>query len=83
VHAVWQGEPAQWPLGNALIEECGKPGDDHAHNGAYSQICEAQAELLANGIDRALNSLQMYRESSHWFPCVTRITGAKRWPMSW
>src|SRR3954463_9271354 len=24
-----KGEPAQWPLGNALIEECGKPGDDH------------------------------------------------------
>jgi hypothetical protein len=78
VHAARQGEPAQWPLGDALIEECGEPGDDHAHNGAYTQIREAQAELLANGINRELNALRMYRESSHRFPCVTRVTGAKR-----
>ena len=55
MHAARQGEPAQWPLGDALIEECGEPGDDHAHNGAYTQIREAQAELLANGINRELN----------------------------
>jgi hypothetical protein len=34
-----------------------RAGDDYAHNGAYTQIREAQAELLAYGIDRQLNSL--------------------------
>jgi hypothetical protein len=58
-----------------LLEECGPPGDDSAHNGSKKRLEEAQAEFLARGIDRKYNTLRDYRDTSFQFPPEARASG--------
>lgn len=70
--AAQQAEISAWAIGDALLEECGAPGDDHSNNDSFAKLKEAQAELEANGIDYIENTLRRYRDTSHHFPHARR-----------
>lgn len=68
-------ERDQWALGDALLEECGPPGEDGARNGSSEKLEAAQAELAANGMPYAFNTLRQYRDISAAFPPATIVAG--------
>jgi len=71
-----------WALGEALIKDCGKPGDDRTHNGSHGRIEAAAKELAAKGFDYNLNTLVNIRETAFAFPSVRRITDVAFWTHS-
>lgn len=73
LQAAQRGESALWALGDALRHECGEPGEDHSNNASFGKIREAQAELLAHGIEREFESLRKYRDFSSRFPHGSRL----------
>jgi hypothetical protein len=66
-------EHDQWKLGDALLKECGLPGDSHANNGSSAKLQAAQAELEAHGIEYEISTLRRYRDTAHAFPHASRI----------
>jgi len=73
--ALARNEVSMWDIGDMLIEECGPPGDDGAHNGSEKKLKDAQAEFLARGIDRKYDTLRNYRDVSFRFPPGARAPG--------
>jgi hypothetical protein len=66
-------ERDQWALGDALLEECGAPGDDGVNNGSGAKLQAAQVELAADGFEYEVDTLRKYRDLSATFPAGTRI----------
>ena len=75
LQAAQRAEHDQWSLGDALLAECGAPGDDSTNNGSFRKLKAAQAELEAHGIEYAEITLRIYRDAAHNFPPDTRISG--------
>lgn len=73
--ALVRNEASIWDIGDMLIEECGPPGNDSAHNGSEKKLKEARDEFLARGIDRKLDTLRNYRDTSFRFPPGARAPG--------
>ena len=72
--AAQQAEISAWAIGDALLEECGEPGESSIHTGSHEKLVEAKAELEAHGIDYAVVTLRHYRDTSYYFPAVRRRT---------
>jgi hypothetical protein len=74
--AVRALELDQWKLGDALIEECGKPGEDSSHNGSFAKLAEAAWLIRGDGYpDYDPETLRKYRDMSDRYPPGTRIPG--------
>ena len=73
--AVRALELDQWKLGDNLIEECGAPGKDGAHNSSSEKLAEAAELIKADGYDYTVASLRMYREIGAIYPPAMRIAG--------
>jgi hypothetical protein len=59
-------------LGDALIEECGPPGETGIMNGSIARLECARLALEEAGIEYATNSLRMYRDVASVFPPALR-----------
>jgi hypothetical protein len=49
--AANDAEKSQWAIGDALVKECGPPGDDHSNNGSGKRITAALKFLAENGLE--------------------------------
>jgi hypothetical protein len=59
----------QWALGDALIEECGPPGDNGVRTGAYERIENAHKALKQEGLrEYSLDHLRDFRKVAAAFP---------------
>ena len=76
--AAKAAEKDQWALGDALLNECGPPGDDHGHNGSFAKLQAAQAELESHGLEYATNTLRTYRDVAHTFPHAARMASVSQ-----
>ncbi len=72
--AAKDAEKSQWAIGDALVEECGPPGDDHANNGGSKRIAAAAAFLGANGLELSESYLRRLRQVAFAFPDVRTRT---------
>ena len=59
---------AQFAIGDALIAECGPPGDVGPNNGALAKLKRCAAELKALGFDYSIDHLQDLRTTAASFP---------------
>jgi hypothetical protein len=57
-----------WALGDALIEECGPPGEHGVRNGSRNKLRQALGELKKRGIDCTLDHLKSLRQVAANFP---------------
>ncbi len=64
----------QWAIGDALVAECGPPGDDHANNGSGRKIAAAAEFLAANGLDLSASYLRRLRQVAFAFADVRSRT---------
>jgi hypothetical protein len=67
-------EGAHWALGDALIEECGPPGDDGVRTGSDEKLRRAAKVLKANGFDYSFEHLRDLRRTADAFRAVERST---------
>ncbi|MFZ3327970.1 MAG: hypothetical protein WA231_19705 [Methylocella sp.] len=65
--AARDAEKSQWAIGDALVQECGPPGDDHTNNGSGERIVAAGKFLAENGFVFSLNYLRRLRQLSYAF----------------
>ncbi len=72
--AAKDAEKSQWAIGDALVAECGPPGDDHANNGSGRRIAAAAEFLAANGLDLSVSYLRRLRQVAFAFADVRSRT---------
>jgi hypothetical protein len=68
VEACLRHESSQWEIGDALLKECGPPGENGANNGSTAKLKEALEELDRNGLCYSLSTLRHMRDMSHAWP---------------
>jgi hypothetical protein len=66
--AVKRGETSLWDIGDALIKECGPPGEQGAKNGSYDRVGAAQGYLAQQGYELSVSYLRMLRKTAFDFP---------------
>jgi hypothetical protein len=66
---------AHWQLGDALIRECGPPGDNGVNTKSDERLKKAQKALREHGYEYGFRSLEQHRSVSHHFPARTRVRG--------
>jgi hypothetical protein len=64
-----------WALGDALIEECGRPGANSANNGSSDRLERASAELRRLGLPHSLVWLRKVRKCAAAFSDDNRLSG--------
>jgi flagellar biosynthesis GTPase FlhF len=74
--AAKDAEKSQWAIGDALVEECGPPGDDHANNGGSKRIAAAAKFLGTNGLEYSESYLRRLRQVAFAFSDVRTRTSA-------
>lgn len=71
--AVRKQEASNWEIGDALIEECGSPGEGRANNDSLTRIKDFTTFLFSDyGIERSVNTLREVRDICHVFPHAAR-----------
>jgi hypothetical protein len=68
--AAKDAEKSRWAIGDALIKECGPPGDDHTNNGASAKIAAAAKFLDQNDLTFSVGYLRRLRRVAFLFPDV-------------
>lgn len=64
-----------WRLGDALVEECGPPGQHGVNNKAHAGLGTVAAELERQGLKRfSLVYLRKLRQTSAWFTHDNRLS---------
>jgi hypothetical protein len=80
VRAYLDAEGTLWRIGDLLLELCGPPGADGAHNGSNLLMAKIARRLKDTFGDRAqmfgLDYLRRLRSVAHAFPPGTRVPGA-------
>lgn len=71
--AARNAEKSQWNIGDAILEECGPPGEDNSNNGSWQKIEAASKALHLEGLEYAANSLRIYRDVCYSFPLARRL----------
>src|ERR1700730_6099885 len=66
--AAKDAEKSQWAIGDALVKECGPPGDDHANNGSGERIAAVAKFLDENGLEYGVNYLRQLRRVAYALP---------------
>jgi len=69
-------EKSRWAIGDALVAECGPPGDSHANNGANARIIAAAEFLSANGLELSASYLRRLRQVAFAYADVRTRTSA-------
>ena len=77
--AAKDAEKSQWAIGDALVKECGPPGDDHTNNGSGERIAAAAEFLGANGLEFSLSYLRRLRQVAVAFADVRTRTSSVSW----
>jgi hypothetical protein len=72
--AAKAGESSLWAIGDALIAECGPPGEVGAHNGSNEKIAEAAVFLAEQGIEYSEHTLRQLRQVAFAFPHDARAS---------
>lgn len=67
---------AQWALGDALIEECGPPGEPGVHTGSDDLLRKAQSALKRAGFDYGFEHLREIRRVAAAFSAGDRSPAA-------
>jgi len=68
--AAKDAEKSRWAIGDALVQECGPPGDDHTNNGTGMKIAAAAEFLGANGLEFSESYLRRLRKVAYSFSDV-------------
>lgn len=66
---------SQWPLGDALIEECSTPGPNGVRDESREKLVRCAKELENNGIDFTAEYIRQIRRTAANFTPGTRIPG--------
>jgi len=74
IEACLRREASQWEIGDALIEECGKPSKKGDNDDSYAKIKAVAKELESKGIDYSFNTLRVMRETSFAWANDTRLS---------
>ena len=51
VAAVREAEKCKWKIGDALIKECGRPGDHGVNTGSFDKLDQCARELRRLGLE--------------------------------
>jgi hypothetical protein len=70
---------ARWDLGDALIAECGAPGDNGVRTGAYKLLKQAASVLKKEGLSYHFDHLRDLRQVAHQFPAGDRSPAEASW----
>lgn len=73
--AIFAVEDCLWRIGDALIEECGPPGEHGVNTGSNDKLEQCAKELAEAGFKRyGLDMLVKLRRTAAAFPDVKRLT---------
>ena len=68
VAAVRAAEKCLWKIGDALIKECGPPGDHGVNTGALDKLDQCARELRRLGLETSREYLRELRRTAANFP---------------
>jgi hypothetical protein len=71
--AANDAEKSQWAIGDALVKECGPPGDDHSNNGCCERIAAVAKFLDENGREFSVSYLRRLRQVAFAFTVVISL----------